>query len=92
MTFCERLSQLRKANGQTMSDMAGVLGISAPGYRRLEDGTSGKSFEKLPIIAKTLGCRIDDLFPEMDGYDPGGKTVCADGFEDDDSLDCFEAM
>lgn len=42
----------------------------------------------LPKIAKALGCRIDDLFPEMDET-PGPedcKPVSADGF-DDDSLD-----
>lgn len=38
-------------------------------------------------IAKALGCRIDDLFPEMDETPgPEGKPVSADGF-DDDSLD-----
>ena len=71
-----------------MAGMAGELGMTVPGYKRLEDGTGGKTFEKLPLLAKKLGCRIDDLFPEMDAQKEEtnvseGKTVCADGFEDE---------
>lgn len=79
MTFGERLSEIRKDKGFSMTAMATRLSITAPGYKRLEDGTGAKTFEKLPLIAKALGCRIDDLFPEMD--DVSGKTVSADGFE-----------
>ena len=56
--------------------------MSRTGYADLEKAGSGKVFEKLPMIAKALGCRIDDLFPEMDEPDDS-KTVCADGFEDE---------
>ena len=71
-----------------MAEMADELGMTVPGYKRLEDGTGGKTFEKLPLLAKRLGCRIDDLFPEMDAPAEemkvsGGKTVCADGFEEE---------
>jgi len=69
MTFGERLATVRKQKGKTMADMAIELKMSAPGYKRLEDGTGGKTFEKLPQIAKILDCRIDDLFPEMDKSD-----------------------
>lgn len=72
--------------------MADLLGMSAPGYRRLEDGTGAKTYEKLPKIAKKLGCRIDDLFPEMDDVQAAeeGKTECKFGFDgdaQDESLD-----
>ena len=85
MTFGERLATLRKAAGKTMTEMAAAINVTAPGYKRLEDGTCGKTFEKLPALAKSLGCRIDDLFPEMDDV----KTDSAGGFEDE-SLDDFE--
>ena len=66
MTFGNRLAEIRKAKGKTMAYMAAELNISTPGYKRLEDGTGAKTFEKLPKIAKLLDCRVDDLFPEMD--------------------------
>lgn len=86
MTFGERLANARKAKGKSMQEMASLLGISAPGYKRLEDGTGAKTFGKLPIIARTLDCRIDDLFPEMDvmQVDSGAQT------DDDDSLDVLK--
>lgn len=85
MTFGERLAMIRKEKGKTMAEMAAGIGMTAPGYKRLEDGTCGKTFEKLPALAKSLGCRIDDLFPEMDDV----KTDSAGGFENE-SLDDFE--
>ena len=85
MTFGERLATIRKSKGMTMAKMAAELNMTPPGYKRLEDGTCGKTFDKLPLLAKALGCRIDDLFPEMDDI----KTDCAVGFEDE-SLDDFE--
>lgn len=93
MTFCERLRGLREARGRTQSDMARIIGMTAPGYKRLEDGTGAKTFKKIPLIAKALGCRVDDLFPEMD--EPTEKSVSADAFDteqedkEDESLDCL---
>lgn len=66
MKFGERVFAIRKERGLTMAEVATMLNMSPPGYKRLEDGTGGKTFEKLPALAKILGCRIDDLFPEMD--------------------------
>lgn len=84
-----RLRELRERCGKSASAFAAELGMSTQRYWSLENGDNGRTFEKLPKIAKALGCRIDDLFPEMDDYEPSVKAVCADGFEDDDSLDCF---
>jgi len=53
--------------------------MSRTGYADLEKAGSGKVFEKLPAIAKALGCRIDDLFPEMDE-----KSASADAFDAED--------
>ena len=93
MTFGERLSEIRKGKDFSMTDMATRLSISVPGYKRLEDGTGAKTFEKLPLIAKTLGCRIDDLFPEMDEdasapeqTEEERKTARACGFEENEDL------
>ena len=66
MTMGERLRELRLKKGLTLNTMAEAIGVTPQGYLKLEDGTGGKTFEKLPVIAKTLGCPIDKLFPEMD--------------------------
>ena len=80
--FSETLRKYRKRSKKTQEEVAKEVGMSRTGYADLEKAGSGKVFEKLPMIAKALGCRIDDLFPEMDAQDES-KTVGADGFEDE---------
>lgn len=83
-----RLRDLRERQGKSVSAFASELGMSTQRYWHLENGDNGRTFEKLPKIAKALGCRIDDLFPEMDAPEEAnvseGKTVCADGFEENE--------
>lgn len=79
-SFNERLRALRIDAKLSQQDMADALGISRSGYQMIENGKNGKKFFYLPVIAKALSCRIDDLFPDMDSE---AKTVCADGFEDE---------
>lgn len=84
----KRIRAIREQKGMTCTALAEQVGISAQGMWNLESGNNGRTLDKLPKIAKALGCRIDDLFPEMDEA-PGpeeDKPVSADGF-DDDSLD-----
>ena len=84
----KRIRAIREQKGMTCTALAEQVGISAQGMWNLESGNNGRTLDKLPKIAKALGCRIDDLFPEMDEAQAtdGGKPVSADGFEDD-SLD-----
>ena len=93
-SFCERLKSLRDAAGLCQQDMASKLGITRAGYQMIENGRNGKKFSYLPVIAKSLGCRIDDLFPEMDedAAAPAqtreeSKTVRACGFDGDEDLE-----
>lgn len=72
-SFGERLQKIRLSRKMMGAELAEKLGMSAQTYSALEKGRSGKTLEKLPIIAKALGCRIDDLFPEMD--DPAAKRM-----------------
>ena len=84
----KRIRTIREKKGMTCTALAEQVGVSTQCMWNLESGNSGRTLDKLPKIAKALGCRIDDLFPEMDEA-PGtekGKPVSADGFEDD-SLD-----
>ena len=62
----EKLREYRKRAGMTQEELANKIGISRTGYADLEKAGSGKTFEKLPLIAKALNLRIDDLFPEME--------------------------
>lgn len=81
-SFNERLRELRNGANLNQQSMADALGISRSGYQMIENGKNGKKFAYLPAIAKALGCRIDDLFPEMD-EEKEEKTVSADGFEEE---------
>ena len=90
-SFGDRLKLLRTQKGKSYAEMAQALSMTAQGYYLLESGTNGKTFAKLPVLAKILDCRIDDLFPEMDVKPMDDKTDSAGGFEiEDDTLDCFE--
>lgn len=87
-TFGERLKSLRVDAGLCQQQLAEAIGITRSGYQMIENGRNGKKLAYLPRIAKTLGCQIDDLFPEMDAPEAEAsisvdKTVCADGFEDE---------
>ena len=56
--------------GMTQSALAKSLHVDRTSIVKLESGESGRAYAKLPALAKALGCRIDDLFEEMDGYTP----------------------
>lgn len=81
-TIGERIRRLRKESDLGLNVLAEKVGMSSQALWNLENDVVGKSFGKLAPLAKALGCRIDDLFPEMDAQDES-KTVGADGFEDE---------
>lgn len=82
-TFGERLHRIRIQKGINATQLANQIGVKQPVISKFENGTRGRSFKRLPLIAKALGCRIDDLFPEMDEVQEDGKPVRADGFEEE---------
>lgn len=94
--FGARLKTIRQMSGVSVEKLALSVGMTNDAVLKLESGTRGRTLEKLPRIAKALGCRIDDLFPEMDDVQQiEVKPVSDDGFEkkrdkDDDSLDCLD--
>ena len=65
-SFSNRLRKYRKKIGVTQEELAMRVGMSRTGYADLEKEGGGKTFGKLPALAKNLGCKIDDLFPEME--------------------------
>lgn len=70
----ERIRELRAKKEMSQTLLASRADMTVQSLWNLENGMVGKTFEKLPAIAKALGCHIDDLFPEMDGYTPEAGT------------------
>ena len=85
----ERIRSLRKGKELSLAALAEKADMSSQNLWNLENDMVGKTFEKLAPLAKALGCRIDDLFPEMDETSAGqeGKPVSADGFESESGLE-----
>lgn len=56
------MATCRKAAGMTQIALAAAIGVSQPSVAAWEAGTAFPSADKLPVIAKTLGCTIDALY------------------------------
>ena len=65
-TIGERVKRIREKRDIGQTELAARVSMSPQAIWNLENGIVGKTFCKLPALAKALGCRIDDLFPEMD--------------------------
>ncbi len=65
-SFGEALRRIRKENNLTQEELARKVGMSRSRYAELEKMDGEGIVGKLPALAKTLGCRIDDFFPEME--------------------------
>ena len=53
----KRIRAIREQKGMTCTALAEQVGISAQGMWNLESGNNGRTLDKLPKIAKALGCR-----------------------------------
>ena len=92
-TMGERIRNLRKAKKLSIVALAETVDMTTQNLWNLENDMVGKTFEKLAPLAKALGCRIDDLFPEMDEAasvpeqtEEERKTARACGFEENEDL------
>lgn len=56
------LASMRKKSGISQADLALICGVSQAAVASWECGIKYPTADKLPIIAKALGCTIDDLF------------------------------
>lgn len=57
-----KIKVLRKAAGIKQVDLAKILGVGQPSLCAWESGKTQPTADKLPALAKALGCTIDDLF------------------------------
>jgi transcriptional regulator with XRE-family HTH domain len=58
------IAKIRKNNGWSQEEMAGVLGVSRPTYTALEKGTGDITVEQLSKLANKLGCEPGDILSE----------------------------
>ncbi|UOF90767.1 helix-turn-helix domain-containing protein [Fodinisporobacter ferrooxydans] len=60
-----KLKKLRKRNGYSQKEIADILGISQPGYQKIENGQRRMSLETAQQLKNILGAQyIDDLLDE----------------------------
>lgn len=62
LSFSDNLKYFRERAGITQDAMAKTLGVNRVTYARYESGLVAPRNDKLPELAKILGCTIDDLF------------------------------
>lgn len=58
---------VRKKCGITQAQLAEKIGVNQKAVSQWERGDTNPSADKLPAIAATLGCTIDDLFKHDTG-------------------------
>lgn len=64
-----KIQAYREAAGMNKTELAKKMGVSIPTVSRWESGEDYPAGPRLPILAKTLGCTIDELF----GRTPSGR-------------------
>lgn len=74
------IKSLRTARGLTLAELARRCGVTLVAVHQWEAGTTFPSADKLPMIAASLGCTIDDLY-DMAAY---GDTIML--YDDEPSL------
>lgn len=59
-----KIKELREAMNYNQSDLASELGVDRSAVAKWETGEAVPRTDKLPKLAKVLGCSIDELFEE----------------------------
>lgn len=66
----QTLKRLRRKNNMTQAQLAETMGYSSQSIIAMwESGERKPPSDKLPELAKILGCTIDELFTEKGGED-----------------------
>ena len=61
-----RVRKIRTEKGLSVAELAGRLGCNKDTVYKLERGDRGQMYERIPGLARALGCTIDDLFRGLD--------------------------
>lgn len=60
------IRERRKSQGLTQDELAEKIGIGNQALSRIEHGMIAPKLERLPKIARVLGCEVSDLFRSGD--------------------------
>lgn len=63
----ERIKEMRVRAGLTQEKLSQELGVTQSAVAKWETGESSPLSEKLPDLARVLGCTIGELFDEPKG-------------------------
>lgn len=69
------IKKLREAAGITQTALAEIISVPQPTIASWETGRALPRAEKLPLIAKALGCTIDDLLKDVPDNQGKSKAV-----------------
>lgn len=58
----EKIMEFRRKNNLTQGEFGKLLGISAQSISKWEREVCYPDIVFLPMLAETLGCRVDDFF------------------------------
>ena len=61
----ENIKRLRRKAGLTQMQLAWHLNVEKNTVSMWETGCAKPSVDKLPLLAKLLGCTIDELYKEV---------------------------
>lgn len=61
-----KLRERRLERGLSQTELAFAIGRAFETYRLYEQGKYAPSAKLLPTIADALGCRVEDLFEEVE--------------------------
>ena len=56
------IKDLRIKNGLTQVELTKIMGVTQPAIRAWESGDACPSVDKLPLLARTLRCKIEELY------------------------------
>lgn len=57
----EGLIERRKARGITATDMGRTIGVGCGHYRKMEKGETTLDIRRARVLARRLGCTMEDL-------------------------------
>ena len=60
----QNIEAFRKITGKSQKQIAEEVGVTQQAFCKWENGEALPQADKLPLLAKALGCTIDDLFTE----------------------------
>ena len=60
--IAQKIKEFRKKNRYTQLQLGELLGVSSQSVSKWERGECYPDISLLPVIADTIGCKLDDFF------------------------------